>query len=103
MREYARQDKSKKTSIKDDIVKTEITEESSAEVKTTGPETKNGIVVNCLFVKVRREPWTDDNNVLEVLNKGDKVTILGMVDGFYKVSTRVNKVAYISSTFIKEE
>lgn len=81
----------------------EITELSPAEMETNGPETKNGIIDGAMHVKVRREPWTGDDNVLEILRKGDRVTILGKVDGFYKVSTSVNKVAYISSDFIKEE
>lgn len=86
--------------VKETMVTTEV---SPAEVETNGPETKNGIIDGAMFVKVRREPWTDDDNVLEVLRKGDKVTIFGKVDGFYKVSTSVNKVAYISSDFVKEE
>lgn len=92
---------SEKETVKETVMVT--TEVSSAKVETNGPETKNGIIYGAMFVNVRREPWTDDGNVLEVLRKGDKVTILGMINGFYKVSTSMNKVAYISSDFIKEE
>lgn len=77
-------------------------EYSPAEVEKNGPETKNGIVVNSLHVKVRNKP-SYDSDVLEVLRKGDKVTILGKSGEFYKVSTRLNKIAYISLNFIKEE
>lgn len=80
----------------------EITEESPAEVETTGPETKNGIIKGSMYVNVRREPWVDEN-VLEVLRLGDKVKILGTVDGFYKVSTSAHKIAYISKDFVEEE
>ena len=80
----------------------EVRDESPAEVETTGPETKNGIIDGAMNVKVRREPRIDANNVVEILRKGDKVTILGKVDGFYMVSTSVNNVAYISSDFIRE-
>lgn len=75
---------------------------SPAELGAIGPETKNGIVENSLYVKVRKEP-SYESDVVEVLRKGDKVTILDKSGGFYKVSTRVNKIAYISSDFIKEE
>lgn len=81
----------------------EIREESLAEVETTGPETKNGTIINSLFVKVRKKPVVEDGNVVEVLRKGDKVHILDKLDGFYKVTTSVNKGVYISSDFIKEE
>ena len=80
----------------------EITETSPAEVETHGPETINGTVINSLFVKVRREP-SFESEVIEVLRKGDRVIILGKDREFHKVSTSVNKTAYISSEFIKEE
>lgn len=80
----------------------EIREVSPAELETTGPETKNGTVVNSLYVNVRKEP-SYESDVLEVLRKGDKVIILGKSGEFYKVSTSVNKIAYIFSEFIKEE
>lgn len=77
------------------------TEQSPAEVETNGPETKNGIIANTSIVNARREPKFDSDS-LEVLNKGDKVTILGRVGEFAKVSTNQNNVAYISSEFIEE-
>lgn len=80
----------------------EIREVSPAELETTGPETKNGTVANSLYVNVRKEP-SYESDVLEVLRKGDKVIVLGKSGEFYKVSTSVNKIAYISSEFIKEE
>lgn len=75
---------------------------SPADVETNGPETKNGTVINSLNVKVRKKP-TYEAEVVEVLRKGDKVTITGRIGGFYKISTSVNRVGYISSDFIKEE
>lgn len=81
-----------------------IAEESPAEVETTTvPQTViNGEIVNTLHVKVRRDP-NFESEVLEVLRKGDKVKILEKGTDFWKVSTSVNKIAYISSEFIKEE
>lgn len=90
---------SKETVVKETV---EIRELSPAEVETIGPETKNGIVANSLHVKVRKEP-SFEAEVLEVLRKGDKVVILGTENGFYKVSTSVNKLAYISLDFVEEE
>lgn len=96
--------KTKDFGSKETVVKepTEIRETSHAEVGAAGPETKNGIVANSLHVKVRKEP-SFEADVLEVLRKGDKVVILGKEGEFYKVSTSVNKLAYISLDFIKEE
>lgn len=83
-------------------LKKENTELSPAEVETTGPETKNGIVVNSLYVNVRR--WPDkDSEVVETLRAGDKVVIYGKKGDFYEVSTSVNHRVYISSEYLKEE
>lgn len=92
--------RSKTKSIKETDMRT--TEMFPAEVETDGPETKNGIVKDCLHVKVRKEPGYD-SDVLEILRAGDKVTILGKVGNFYRVSTSVNRDAYISSEFVGEE
>lgn len=78
-------------------------DESSAEGEANGPETKNGVIVNALNVNVRKEPSLETNNVIEILRQGDKVKILDKVGDFYKVSTSTNSVAYIFSSYIKEE
>ena len=81
-----------------------MAEESPAEVETSTvpPTVTNGEIVNTLHVKVRREP-SFESEVLEVLRKGDKVKVLEKENDFWKVSTSVNKIAYISSDFVKEE
>lgn len=78
------------------------TEESPAEVETTGPETINGIVTNSMNVKVRRGPSLESDPI-EVLRNGDKVTIFGEENGFYKISTNLNNNVYISKDFVMEE
>ncbi len=78
------------------------TEETPAEVESNGPETKNGIITNSLFVNVRKEPNIESDSV-EVLRRGDKVKLIKKVAGFYEVNTSVNKHVYISSDFIEEE
>lgn len=88
--------------IKKNEVNDTITEYSPAEVEKTGPETKNGIIVNALFVNVRREP-DYESEMVELLRKSDRVEIVGKVGEFYKVNTSVNRGVYISSNFIKEE
>lgn len=94
-------DEPTKSSIKEET--NEIVEKSPAEVETTVPPTaKNGIVVNCLNVNVRKWP-SFESQVLEILSKGDVVKITGKRKGFYKVSTNKTSVGYISSDFIKEE
>lgn len=81
----------------------ENTEKSSAPVKANGPQTKNGIISNALLVKVRKEPNLS-SDVLEVLQKGEKVIILERVNKqFYKISTKKNDIAYIFVDFLKEE
>lgn len=79
------------------------TEVSSLQLKTNGPKTKNGtgIIINSLHVKVRRSPSLD-SDVLEVLSKDSKVTLLGKDKQFYKVSYGINKIGYIFSDYIKE-
>lgn len=81
----------------------EIVEEYPAEVDTTGPETKNGIIVNALFVKLRTEP-NFESIVVDTLRKGDEVTIISKVNGFSEVymSTSNNIRGYVSSNFIEE-
>ena len=72
-------------------------------MERNGPETINGIVITSpnLKVKVTKEP-DFVSEVIEVLRDGDKVTILDKVYGHYKISTSVNKVAYIPKIFVKE-
>lgn len=87
--------------MKEEVRKT-ITESSPAEVESNGPETKNGIVVNSLFVNVRREP-SMKSDVVNVLRRGDSVQILDKTDGFYKINVGLIGIGYISSDFIREE
>lgn len=78
----------------------ESTEESPAEMETTGPETINGIISNSLNVKMRAEP-DYESIVIGLLAKGDCVKILGEENSFYKILTRTGKIAYVSSSYIK--
>ena len=80
----------------------EIKETSPSQQETTGPETKNGIVANTLFVNVRKHPRGDAEK-LSTMRRGEKVMILGKVGGFYKVSIGHDEIGYISSDFVKEE
>lgn len=80
-----------------------IRDTSPAEMETPVPPTvRNGEIVNTLQVRVRKEP-SFESEVVEVLRKGDKVKILKREGDFWKVSTSMNKIAYISSEFIKED
>lgn len=73
------------------------TERPPAEEEANGPETKNGIVVDALCVKVRNRP-SPDSDVIGLVEKGDVVNIIGKEKGFYNIG-----IGYISSHFIKEE
>lgn len=87
--------------IKDEIPN-DNTEELPAKEVTNGPETKNGIVMNCIHVKARRSPSCESGNVVGLLRSGEKVVIHEKIDNFYKVSTSTYSEIYISSDFIKE-
>lgn len=87
----------------DNVFKDEAESKFQADEGTNGPETKNGIITNSLLVSVRKGP-SYESDVLEVLQKGDKVVILGEdKNSFLKVSTKLNKVAYIFSNYVREE
>lgn len=92
--------KTNKKFINKEVVKTK--EEPRIESNTNSSETKNGVVSNAFYVKIRSKP-SYKAEVLGVLRQGDKVTILGEFGDFYKVLIGTNKIAYISSEFIKEE
>lgn len=85
------------------VTKPKNKEVSSAEVKTNGPETRNGIINGALHVRIRREPQMNDDNTIGILQRGDKVTILEKIGKFYKISVNESLVGYILSDFIKEE
>lgn len=77
-------------------------EESSAEVKTNGPQTRNGIVVNTGCLNVRRSP-RGGNNIVGFLERGDKVQIVGENGPYYKISTSENSNVFASKKYIREE
>lgn len=82
------------------------TEESPTEVETNGPETINGIVVNSLFVKIRKEPNLK-SDVLQIIMRGDKIEVFDeLINGFYKIFSidgiQVLGDAFILSNFIEK-
>lgn len=79
-----------------------VTEQSPAEVETTGPETINGIIVNALHVNARREPSLESDPV-DVLDRGEVVEVLEKRKYFWKIRTSKDRIAYISSAFIEED
>lgn len=91
--------------VKEESKEQETKEWSPAKAETTVPKTvTNGIIVNAVHVNVRKEP-NRESPVVEILRSGDKVKLLEKNEKseFWKISTSTNKVAYISSKFIKEE
>lgn len=79
-------------------------DESPTDMETTAPPTvKIGIVVNTSFVRVRERASTESAE-LKRLAEGDKVSIVGEENEFYKILTFSNPVisGYIMSKFIKE-
>lgn len=69
--------------------------------ETMEPETRNGVVCNTQFVRVRDDP-SDKGNVMKILDRGDEVKILGMVENrFYKIKLG-DDIGYISCKFCEE-
>lgn len=89
------------TNSKVDISDNNYTEQSSAEVETIGPETKNGIISNAISVRVRKEPNLE-SDIIDVLSGGSKVTIISEINDFYKVLFDNKKEGYVYSELIKE-
>lgn len=66
------------------------------------PETRNGIVCNSSLVRVRDDP-SDVGGVIKVLDNGDEVKIIGVVENrFYKIQLDKDTIGYISCKFCKE-
>ena len=65
------------------------------------PQTKNGVICNSEFVRVRKEA-SGTSEVLGILNCGDKVKIIGVDKGFKKIQFNRNGIGYISSNYCKE-
>lgn len=83
--------------------------ESSHEERTMGPETKNGIVINCELLNFRSTSARKDNkNILRTLKKGEKVTILKEVESEDSPGVKMllvihnNREGYIASDFCQE-
>lgn len=80
--------------------------EISTETESNGAHTVTATVDNTFLVKVREEPNTE-SEVLEVLNRGERVTLLDHINltdsEFYKVSTKKGNIGYIMRKYIKED
>ncbi len=85
----------------DDVIKEPIIEKSHAEVETNGPQTKNGIVRNSIFVNVRKEPSLE-SAVLDTVRRGTKVSIIDTSGSFYKILLG-DSMGYISKIYVEEE
>lgn len=81
---------------------------SSVEQRDMDPETRNGVVVNAPYVKLREAP-SKNAETIKLLKDGTELEILEfekeMATGFKKVEVFVGKVkniGYIASNFCKE-
>lgn len=76
-----------------------------ARVEANGPESRKGIVSNCLYLQMRKEPSPESETLgktMGILRRGDEVEVLGRVDNYYKILVE-GKVVYVVSECIKEE
>lgn len=79
----------------------ETTSATPTKDESAGPETVNGVIDNAACVNVREHP-DKMAKILEVLNKGEEVKILGKEYEFCKVSTPRGFVGYIVAMYVKE-
>lgn len=92
----------RKRSYEEEMGEKESVVEPLYQKEETVPETKNGIVCNAPLVRVRNDP-SDMGDVVTVLDQGDEVKILGVVENrFYKIKLSKDTVGYISCKFCKE-
>ena len=78
----------------------------SVEQRATDPKTRNGVVANAPYVKLREAP-DPSSEVIKLLREGTNLEIFENEDvsGFRKVEVFVGKVkntGYIDSNFCKE-
>lgn len=80
-------------------------DKSPAQMGTNGPETKNGIIVNSLYVKIRNKP-SFESEPIGLLRRDEKVVILERVNEFYKVRADhliPGRDIYVAAEDVKEE
>lgn len=76
--------------------------EASTKTEEMATETRTGKVCNTPMVRVREDP-SESGRVIRVLDQGDEVTILGVVENrFYKVQLDKDISGYISCEYCKE-
>lgn len=92
----------KKYIYKSDLDENKNNEGSPPNLESNGPETKNGIIYNSLFVKLRESP-NPQSEVMDVLRNGDRVVIIGKEREFYEVLAKDNLHGYIFYKFLREE
>lgn len=76
-----------------------------ARVEANGPETKKGIVSNCLYLRMREEPSIESRPLdatMGLLRRGDEVEVLERINEYYKILVE-GKVVYVVAECIKEE
>lgn len=87
-------EKPKKTATKKTAKKEEV-------IETVETEKKTGNVVNCQFLRVRKEPKVGDN-VIKEIPVGTNVAILGEAENeFYHVVTQDGDEGFCMKEFIK--
>lgn len=62
--------------------------------------TARGKVFNCTKLNMRKEPKIATGNVVSILSVNDKVKLLDITDGWYKIKTKDNLVGYVSNKYI---
>lgn len=70
------------------------------------PRIRKGVIANSRAVNVRKGP-SPSSDVVQVLDRGDKVKILDEIQGYYKIQIEdetsiKNEIGYVSLDFCKE-
>lgn len=87
----------------DDWNETIEEDETPAIEETREPVTRTGVLIGAPLVRIRSRPVAVKSEVIGVLQRGDKVTILDNAENnFYKIQIEKDNVGYVSRSFCEE-
>jgi uncharacterized protein YgiM (DUF1202 family) len=88
------------------IEETEVMETATSPVieETSAPKAEKvyGVIANSKFVNMRKTPEIKSGNELQILQEGDKVTVLGESEGFYKIKFK-GVTGYVAVAYCMKE
>lgn len=80
----------------------EKVEAVAAKAEKPAAKENKGVVVNCVRLNVRETP-APNGKVIEILDKGNIVTIISSDVGWYKIKTASKKTGYVMAQYIEKK